>query len=79
VAEENTLDVGPGEVLSEEVASKRLADRVGIEYVDLANFEIDPELFRSIPVDLMFRYNFVPGRGCTAGSRSSSPTPPTSS
>jgi len=60
VAEENTLDVGPGEVLSEEVASKRLADRVGIEYVDLANFEIDPELFRSIPVDLMFRYNFVP-------------------
>ncbi len=48
------------EVLSEEFASKRLAERLGIEYVDLANFEIDPELFRSIPVDLMFRYNFVP-------------------
>ena len=48
------------EVVSEEFQSKRLAERIGIEYVDLANFEIDPELFRSIPVDLMFRYNFVP-------------------
>jgi type IV pilus assembly protein PilB len=55
------LEVEPvEEILSEELAAKRLGDRVGIEYVDLANFEIDPELFRSIPVDLMFRYNFVP-------------------
>jgi len=60
VAEDNTLDVEPGQVLSEDVVARRLAERVGIEYVDLANFEIDPELFRSIPVDLMFRYNFVP-------------------
>jgi type II secretory ATPase GspE/PulE/Tfp pilus assembly ATPase PilB-like protein len=51
---------GGAEVLSEEFQSRRLAERIGIEYVDLANFEIDPELFRSIPVDLMFRYNFVP-------------------
>jgi len=49
-----------GEVVSEEFKARRLAERIGIEYVDLANFEIDPELFRSIPVDLMFRYNFVP-------------------
>jgi type IV pilus assembly protein PilB len=49
-----------GEVLSEEYQAQRLADRLGIEYVNLENFEIDPELFRSIPVDLMFRYNFVP-------------------
>ncbi len=48
------------EVLSEEFQAQRLAERLGIEYVDLENFEIDPELFRSIPVDLMFRYNFVP-------------------
>ena len=26
----------------------------------LEEFPIDHELFRSIPVDLMFRYNFVP-------------------
>jgi len=48
------------EVLSEEYQAQRLAERLGIEYIDLEHFEIDPELFRSIPVDLMFRYNFVP-------------------
>jgi type II secretory ATPase GspE/PulE/Tfp pilus assembly ATPase PilB-like protein len=48
------------EVLSEELQSQGAAHRLGLEYVDLGQFEIDPELFRSIPVDLMFRYNFVP-------------------
>jgi type II secretory ATPase GspE/PulE/Tfp pilus assembly ATPase PilB-like protein len=48
------------EILSEEYQAQRLAERLGIEYVDLEHFEIDPELFRSLPVDLMFRYNFVP-------------------
>jgi type II secretory ATPase GspE/PulE/Tfp pilus assembly ATPase PilB-like protein len=47
-------------VLSEELQSQNTAHRLGLEYVDLEHFEIDPELFRSIPVDLMFRYNFVP-------------------
>ena len=51
---------GGADVLSEAFQARRLAERIGIEYVDLQNFEIDPELFRSIPVDLMFRYNFVP-------------------
>ncbi len=50
------------EVLSEEYQAQQLAERLGLEYVDLEQFEIDPELFRSIPVDLMFRYNFVPRR-----------------
>jgi type IV pilus assembly protein PilB len=57
-----------GEVLSEEYQAQRLAERLGIEYVDLEHFEIDPELFRSIPVDLMFRYNFVPRHRNEAGS-----------
>jgi type II secretory ATPase GspE/PulE/Tfp pilus assembly ATPase PilB-like protein len=48
------------EILSEEVQAQRLAERLGIEYVDLEHFEIDPDLFRSLPVDLMFRFNFVP-------------------
>jgi type II secretory ATPase GspE/PulE/Tfp pilus assembly ATPase PilB-like protein len=56
-----------GDVLSEEVQSRRLASRIGLEYVDLANFEIDAELFRSIPVDLMFRYNFVPRNRTATG------------
>ncbi len=58
---------GSGDVLSEEFQAQKLADRLGIEYVDLADFEIDPELFRSIPVDLMFRYNFVPRHRTATG------------
>ncbi len=63
-----TIDGDTGaDVLSEEFKSRRLAQRIGIEYVDLANFEIDAELFRSIPVDLMFRYNFVPRNRTATG------------
>lgn len=48
------------EMLSEEYQAQKLAERLGIEYVDLHQFQFDPELFRMIPVDLMFKYNFVP-------------------
>jgi len=48
------------DVASENVIAQRLSRRLGLAYVDLKDFEIDHELFRSIPVDLMFRYNFVP-------------------
>ena len=34
--------------------------RYRYRYIDLDNVHIDSDLFRSIPVDLMFRYNFVP-------------------
>ncbi|MEE9219529.1 MAG: GspE/PulE family protein [Acidobacteriota bacterium] len=46
--------------ITEEVQARKLAARLGLEYVDLDEFKIKHELFRSIPVDLMFRYNFVP-------------------
>ncbi len=48
------------EVLSEDLHAQRMAERLKIPYVDLRDFEIDADLFRSIPVDLMFRYNFFP-------------------
>ncbi|HET9300500.1 MAG TPA: ATPase, T2SS/T4P/T4SS family, partial [Candidatus Polarisedimenticolaceae bacterium] len=54
------LSAHSGDVIPEEQQARRLAERLSLEYVDLENFEIDPDLFRSIPVDLMFRYNFVP-------------------
>src|SRR5512136_1490596 len=45
----------------QEVAQARaLAARYRCEFVDLAKARIDHDLFRSIPVDLMFRYHFVP-------------------
>jgi type IV pilus assembly protein PilB len=40
--------------------ARRLADRYRCAFVDLREVRIDPELFRSIPADLMFRFNFVP-------------------
>src|SRR5262250_1200359 len=43
-------------------AAKQLADRYRYEFVDLKGVHLDLELFRSIQVDLMFRYNFVPLR-----------------
>jgi len=49
-----------GDVISEELHAQRLAERLGLEYVNVIQFPIDHDLFRSIPVDLMFRYNFVP-------------------
>ncbi|HET6372862.1 MAG TPA: GspE/PulE family protein [Candidatus Polarisedimenticolia bacterium] len=48
------------EVLSEELQAQRLAERLGLEFVDVTQFTIDHDLFRAIPVDMMFRYNFVP-------------------
>src|SRR5712691_327229 len=40
--------------------SRRLAERYRCPFVDLREARIDPELFRTIPADLMFRFNFVP-------------------
>ncbi len=56
---------GVQEVLSsvgvkDEARGRDLARRYRSEFIDLKNHHIDHELFRTIPVDLMFRYNFVP-------------------
>jgi type IV pilus assembly protein PilB len=40
--------------------ARRLAERCRCPFVDLREQRIDPELFRSIPAEMMFRYNFVP-------------------
>jgi type IV pilus assembly protein PilB len=48
---------------SEEMArARKLAERYHVEFVDMDEFRIDQELFRSIPADLMLRYGFVPYR-----------------
>src|SRR5690349_9352444 len=45
---------------AEAAEAKTIAARYRCEYVDLREASIDHDLFRSIPVDLMSRYNFVP-------------------
>ena len=48
---------------SEEIArARKLADRYHVQFVEMDEFRIDQELFRSIPADLMLRYGFVPYR-----------------
>src|SRR5262252_6122408 len=42
--------------------ARHLADRYHYEFVELKGVHLDLELFHSIQVDLMFRYNFVPLR-----------------
>jgi type IV pilus assembly protein PilB len=55
------LEFAPPEDRIAEVAhARRLAERYRLEYVDMDQFLIDNELFRSIPADLMLRYGFVP-------------------
>jgi type IV pilus assembly protein PilB len=46
----------------EERQAAVLAERLGLELVDMSRFRIDNDLLRSIPFDLMLRYSFIPDR-----------------
>lgn len=46
--------------LQEQQQARELAERYHLQFVETQDFQIDHALFRTIPVDLMFRYNFVP-------------------
>ncbi|HEX4135878.1 MAG TPA: GspE/PulE family protein [Bryobacteraceae bacterium] len=48
---------------SEITEAQAVAARYRCDFVDLRDGAIEHDLFRSIPVDLMFRYNFVPLSG----------------
>src|SRR5204863_1362427 len=66
------VDTGAAEISAAEQAAeiaqaRRLADRYRLPFLDLAHFNIDHDLFRTIPAELMLRYGFVPfGREGTA-------------
>jgi len=40
--------------------ARRLAEQYGFPFVDLEHFQVDHQLFRDIPLDLMIRYQFIP-------------------
>jgi type IV pilus assembly protein PilB len=46
----------------EQKRAHELARRYRCEYVELKGFKIQHELFKKIPVELMFRFNFIPLR-----------------
>jgi type IV pilus assembly protein PilB len=45
---------------NEETAARSLAERYRCEFLDLRHHHIQHELMRKVPVELMFRFNFVP-------------------
>ncbi len=47
---------------SEEARARKAAERLGLPYVDLWTFRVDPTLFRATPLDWMLRFEFVPER-----------------
>ncbi len=51
---------GPVDLAQERDQARKLAERYRCGFIDLLEQRIDPELFRTIQADLMFRYNFVP-------------------
>jgi type II secretory ATPase GspE/PulE/Tfp pilus assembly ATPase PilB-like protein len=54
------VEAATEERAAETAQARHLAERYGLEFVDLEQFQIDHDLFRSIPADLMLRYGFVP-------------------
>ncbi len=50
------------EQAAETAQARRLAERYRLDFVDLTRFNIDHDLFRTIPADLTLRYGFVPYR-----------------
>ena len=49
-----------GDEQQEREVARKIAERYRYAFVDLREQRIDPELFRAISAELMFRYNFVP-------------------
>src|SRR5271165_1688988 len=46
--------------LDETLTAQCLARRYRCEFIDLKHYKIQHDVVRAVPVDLMFRYNFVP-------------------
>ena len=45
---------------NERQRAESLAERLGLEFVDLVRFRVDNTLFHSVPFEVMLRYGFVP-------------------
>jgi type IV pilus assembly protein PilB len=56
----NPVVPGGTDDAAEREQARKLAERYRCPFVDLREQRIDPDLFRSIPAELMFRYKFVP-------------------
>src|SRR5271169_3493566 len=60
MADASVLAIPMPAAQDERATAEALARRYHAEFVDLKNFKIQHDLLRTVPVELMFRYNFVP-------------------
>src|SRR6202522_3455147 len=67
MADKKTALVNGGKLVPEAAAipdeierARDIARRYRCEFIDLSDFQLHHDLFEKIPVELMFRYNFVP-------------------
>ncbi|MBV9669964.1 MAG: type II/IV secretion system protein [Acidobacteriales bacterium] len=61
MAEAPVINIEASASLVDEVTrAEHLARRYRCEFIDLKNFRLQHDLLKSVPVELMFRYNFVP-------------------
>jgi type II secretory ATPase GspE/PulE/Tfp pilus assembly ATPase PilB-like protein len=59
-ADTGASEISAAEAAAEMAQARHLADRYRLPFLDLAHFNIDHDLFRTIPAELMLRYGFVP-------------------
>src|SRR5687767_8377936 len=60
VADPNRTLYKNADPTGEATRARRLADQYGFPFVELDHFQIDHQLFRDIPLELMIRYQFLP-------------------
>ena len=60
MSDANVITLPVPQAVDERGHAELLARRYHAEFVDLKNFKIQHDLLRTVPVELMFRYNFVP-------------------
>ena len=61
-ADTGVTEQSAAEQAAEVAEARRQAERYRLPFLDLAHFNIDHDLFRTIPAELMLRYGFVPYR-----------------
>ncbi|PYQ26182.1 MAG: pilus assembly protein PilB [Acidobacteria bacterium] len=60
VADPNRTLYKNADPTGEATRARRMAEQYGFPFIDLEHFQVDHQLFRDIPLDLMIRYQFIP-------------------
>ena len=59
-ADPRTLLYKNADPTGEAARAQRLAEQYGFEFVNLDHFQVDHQLFKDVPLELMIRYQFLP-------------------